>query len=384
MRAISTLIFLLFSNFTFAQWVFKSDGLPAYSAMEGIVIGNPMYLSSIHHGVFQSVNKGDTWETCNAGLPTTNIRTITKSGLMYACTGGKGLYYYDTRSKTWFPDNKGIENAWVYSHVSTSIGAYAGTDYGMFFQTAFLGSWVKIFDRYINSLLSEGEKVYAGTNTGLYSKVSSSVDWSKEPGIAQTVNVTSLYKFKNKLWAGTDTGLFVLNPSETNWHMVYPLTKPYDAITSLTGADKFLVVGTFYGLRISSDEGLTWSDFNQNLSSSSNGSLSVDELYFYAGTYKDLGFARRPLTELDLISSLPSASKQEDFKIINSGNKLLISLNNSEKGHISVWDLNNREVFRTALISGDSTVSLKELTAGIYILKIITEDKLYSKKIFIE
>ena len=221
---LTILIIIFFFNFLAkSQWIYKSNGLPNSSAMEGIVESENFYISTIHYGVYKSADKGENWTSFNVGLPTTNIRTLVKSNLLYACTGGKGVYFYNDIEKKWMPDNLGLDNAFIFSYLNTGTVSFAGSDQGIYLQNSPKTIWTKntkvletssIFCFYQNF-----DKVYAGSG-GIYSTIDNGKTWAMEVGIAPTIAVYSIINFKNILYAGTSNGLFYFDSLDNSWKTV--------------------------------------------------------------------------------------------------------------------------------------------------------------------
>jgi photosystem II stability/assembly factor-like uncharacterized protein len=135
----------------------------------------------------------------------------------------------------------------------------------------------------INSFGASTDRIFAGTDAGIYSSSNEGQTWQKTSVAARTISFAVL---GNTIYAGTQTtGLLASKDQGLNWTPVTGL--PSRNIRSLLAAHGRLYAGTDAdGVMVSNDQGMTWMPQNAGLPSLSQifAMAIVDETIF-AGLY---------------------------------------------------------------------------------------------------
>lgn len=138
---------------------------------------------------------------------------------------------------------------------------------------------LRVFD-----LLQVGERLYAGTNSGVFVSNNDGESWTALNEGLPDAEVSSLLASKGRIFAGTEgSGIFVSDDGGTSWHASGEgLTNP--RISALVGLNGRLYVGTKGGVFVSQDGGATWQAINEGLTDTAVNALLVLEDRLYVGT----------------------------------------------------------------------------------------------------
>lgn len=186
------------------SWVKSNSGLPA--SIYGFALAvNPaapstLYLGTGDVGVYKSTNSAGSWSAW--GLSSNFIWDFqfdqADPTLVYAATGGNGLQVSSTSAAGWQSANEGIFNTNVSSLVilpaeTTSI--YASVVGGGVFRTSDQGeSWEEVnnglTDLNVNWLFNQGNKLYAVTNSSLFTLDSGAGSWTAIAGPQVAANIS--------------------------------------------------------------------------------------------------------------------------------------------------------------------------------------------------
>jgi photosystem II stability/assembly factor-like uncharacterized protein len=208
---------------------------------------NVLFAATHEHGVYRSLNHGDTWRAANSGITNFSSRAVvvgpTAEYANYVYTGvwtKDGVFRSTNLGASWSLKSNGINGAHIYSMDIDPLlprSLYAATyNMGVMKTTDAANSWsnsgleqYEIATVRINPL--DSRLVFAGTTMdGLYASRDRGANWAHSQAGLQASNATSL----------------VVSPDNPN-----------DYYVSIDGA----------GVMRSQDQGMTWDDFSQNLGS---------------------------------------------------------------------------------------------------------------------
>jgi photosystem II stability/assembly factor-like uncharacterized protein len=281
-------------------------------------------------GVYFTSESGDPW--FSIGPEDLIFSVITSGNKIIAGSGiGKGIWLSTDRGKNW-DSASGILDQSIYTLCQKDNYLFAGTWGGGVFRSSDQGdTWNKVGldGEPVEAIFSTGDTVFAG---GADYRGVATVSYSTDNGdswvaryLPYPASRIRCFAYKNgRLFAGGDGGLYASDDSGNNWFLLYGVT--FDSLgnvidgkifRSLAVYDQYLIAGiSFNSIRISADNGLTWSDFNDGLYTDWTFlGLTVKDSYlwslrdFFGNAY------RRPLT--DLVTSLP-----DEALIVPSENKL--------------------------------------------------------------
>lgn len=93
-----------------------------------------IYAGSFGHGVFQTMDRGATWNRVGAGVTDPFILSlaITKNGIVYAGTFRGGVFRSRDEGNTWHSVNEGLKRLEVKALMVVGHELYAGTGDGVY------------------------------------------------------------------------------------------------------------------------------------------------------------------------------------------------------------------------------------------------------------
>ncbi|MEI8134067.1 MAG: T9SS type A sorting domain-containing protein [bacterium] len=284
-----------------ATWEIISNGLinhmitSIYSTNTRIFAGSSLAISMMEKG-------SNLWQTMSNGLPkevVTSFAGIWNTG--FAGTSGSYVFSTDDRGVHWDIRKDGISRANVTSMFAKGSvllagtdgrpknglgGIHRSTDNGLTWGQA--NSGMPIMS--ITSIVSDGTKIYAGGDSGVFSSVDDGKSWSRyttevpmvllsTPTAFFEVQKSAIYKFVpgsgwsiissetigntirsatangSYIFVGTDSGVLRSSNGGTQWSTVGSDTLHVQALWS---NDLLVAAGTTHGLYVSSDHGTTW------------------------------------------------------------------------------------------------------------------------------
>jgi photosystem II stability/assembly factor-like uncharacterized protein len=230
-------------------WVPINSGFPCDEIKSLAISGTNIYAGT-SCCVYRSTDLGENWTWSGNGIPDPNVNAITIHGsYIFAGTYGSGIYRSTNKGSNWYAVNIGLENLNIISLASNGIELVAITEDGLYRSNNNGESWIKIDNRYIRSLILNGDNIYAGSD-GLLRSTDNGTNWTKiTSGLSYFANTIWALALENsKLFAGTNDGIFMLTDDETAW----------TAVDSGLPSGKFIQALVVHGayLFASSDDGM--------------------------------------------------------------------------------------------------------------------------------
>ncbi len=221
--------------------------------------------------VYFSRDNGLTWENKSAGLPKKirlGLGAIATSGsLLGIPTKENGIYLFDFNKELWVnipTDKKIIENnPGTFTFFKGQI--YIGTQSGGVFSSANHGkSWanlkIGLANPTIRKLVTIDNKLYAGTDAGLYSFNEVHKKWVLEYGNS-TMQVNGITEFDESIYIGTNQGAFTTPKDRKVWKQI--LTNY--TLHNISSDDKTIYAMTYNVLLSSADKGKSWRNIQKGL-----------------------------------------------------------------------------------------------------------------------
>jgi photosystem II stability/assembly factor-like uncharacterized protein len=221
--------------------------------------------------VYFSVNNGLTWESKSEGLPDSiNIAlggiAVSDKSLGIA-TKEKGIFLFDFQKNLWInitTDKKIIESN-LGPLIFFKDQIYVGTQTSGVFSSAYLGeNWTKLNTGLANFTIRKfvhiDDKLYAGTNAGLYSFNEFGKKWELEYGNS-TMQVNGLTEFDGKIYIGTNQGAFTTPKDRKEWIQIMANR----TLHNISSDDNTIYAMTYNELLSSTDKGLTWKNIQNGL-----------------------------------------------------------------------------------------------------------------------
>jgi len=281
-----------------------TSGLPEQSAasVQALTIGENgvIYAGSFGHGVFQTVDRGATWNRVGAGVTDPFILSlaITKSGSVYAGTFRGGVFRSRDAGNTWQSVNEGLKRLEVKVLLVVDHELYAGTGDGVYRLRDTDDRWVPVTtgldDILVHSLArSTDGTLFAGTSgKGIFRLIPRSSGWVRvrhglkdhEGMIENFIRVLVIDQDQSILAGTFDGGVFRSVDGGLTWRSI-SRALPNDSIRGIVLSDHGLVVATGHGIFRTVDKGKQWIPLNKGLT---NLSIQVligwGERGLYAGT----------------------------------------------------------------------------------------------------
>ncbi len=231
-------------------------------------------ISLINHSdgiVYFSYDNGLTWENKSTGLP--SAANIGLGGIAVSenqlalLTKDSGLYFFNIREDRWFniPADKQLIESNPGALLFFKDHIYAGTQFGGVFYSKDKGkNWTKV-NTGLNNLtirkFAEIEnKIYAATNSGLYSYNDLLNKWALEYGNT-TLQVNGITTFDGSIYIATNQGAFASPIGEKGWKKIFS----NGALHNISSDDKALYAMAYNELFSSYDKGNTWQNIQSGL-----------------------------------------------------------------------------------------------------------------------
>ena len=231
-----------------------------------------VYQSELTDGiVYFSKNGGLTWEDKSNGLPdkvTLGIGGLAVSGnSLGIATKDDGIYLFNLQNQIWVQtptDEEIIKNnlgtlSFFKNHffVGTQLnGVYTTSNNGSNWNSLNTG----LNNLTIRRLVPIGNKLYAGTNTGLYSLDNKLKSWKLEYG-NNSLQVNGITEFNGNIYIGTNQGLFTNANNQRGWKK---MLDGY-SLHNVSSDDKYIYAMTYNELLSSKDNGDNWKSVQRGL-----------------------------------------------------------------------------------------------------------------------
>jgi len=268
-----------------------------------------------NEGIFTSSNSGDTWNKINQSYFASNLcMDISSTGKIYAGKSSGGLWWTANNGQSWnfnpisIAPHSGqwatviivkvnsLGHVYINNHVSLNGGqnfstfniggslilsrdyafnssnhVYAATQNGIFFSINNASSWTNINGNLpansATSLVFDNGNLIAGLNgNGVFKTSDNGTTWVELNNGLTDLNIIEVYKDEqNNYYAGTTLGkVFKSSDLGLSWNPIYN-SNPENQINSIYSDGSSIFLSTKYGVLNSVNNGLTWTEKNNNL-----------------------------------------------------------------------------------------------------------------------
>ncbi|MFH0733825.1 MAG: T9SS type A sorting domain-containing protein [bacterium] len=325
------IIYLLVeTNFLNAQWV-QTNG-PYGGPVNCIVVLKEDVFIGTNNGVYLSNNNCVDWVPVNDGFDTNSsfsIKAITAAGVNLFASTDDAVYHSNNNGISWEKVNQGLENKTVVTFAVYNEIIFAGTfDSGVYCTTNNGKNWTEINDglwvQDVRSLVFLGTKLFAGTTGGLWVSSNYGTSWSivasswllepsaffvngtdlffgtEHDGVFRSTDngesftqinngftsylykITSFAASGNNIFASFDLGgLYYSSNNGESWqkHLSYGGF----GVNALVVLGENIIVGSnYYGIIISTDNGMVWSQSANGLINTSITSIQTSNSNLFA------------------------------------------------------------------------------------------------------
>ncbi|MBX2924361.1 MAG: hypothetical protein KF746_19320 [Chitinophagaceae bacterium] len=221
--------------------------------------------------IYFSYDNGLTWENKSEGLPSTTsigLGGIAVSGNKLALISkDSGLYYFKPQEDKWvhIPTDKQLLESNVGALLFHNDCIYAGTQTdGVFYSKNNGQTWITLNTGLDNLTIRKfaviENKLYAATNSGLYSYNDLLSRWELEYGNG-TLQVNGITTFGGSIYIATSQGAFASLIGKKDWKKILS----NGALHNISSDDKALYAMVYNELFSSYDKGQTWQNIQSGL-----------------------------------------------------------------------------------------------------------------------
>lgn len=309
------------------NWVKSNTGLPGLfldQHVYDVFVNGSDVLIGTANGVYKSSNLGNTWTPSNIGInESVNINAVKfiKNGSIIFVGTQSDIYKSTDNGFTWIDMNNTI-GANVLSLVALNSNLYVAGNSGIYKSTNNGTSWSLIttnlpgiptkifesgsklycslnsstyvsinggttwsllFNKEFETFLDANNKVFTGSNGGVYSWNNGSSTLTNS-GLGGSSATNVIFQDGNTIYSGNNNGIYKTTDNGNTWQNL-GLNLPLNVIVNcITKIGNTLIIGTKgYGVYKSSDNGNTWTQSNSGLTLGGVFYSNINSLFQYNG-----------------------------------------------------------------------------------------------------
>jgi photosystem II stability/assembly factor-like uncharacterized protein len=383
-NTVRIIVFTLLASlpqFSSAEWTKLNTGL-ADTCILSMLADNGRLFAGSKSGIFLSSNNGTSWATIKGGLPVkAAINALTKNGsTLFAATDTAGIFSSQDSGKNWKAVNNGVpaidtNRRRFYPVVNFALlgtKLFAGGE-GIFFTDNNGANWTQLNAKALGYVISLTAGEYSLLTSvrryeirevdgydSVYRYDETGADWvqinSGLPNLTYlNLHVSTLGAIGTTIFAGTSVwgafgkGIFRSSNNGTTWIPANAGILDSASINSFFTHNSTIFIGTSLGVFISTNSGLSWTDFNSRKTFDAY-SFAVSGNYIFAGSPTS-GVWRRPLGEVRILSYNTLKNVQYSADVIHatisrSHQTMVINLTlrRQEKITVGIYDLLGAQV----------------------------------------
>ncbi|MBK8195867.1 MAG: hypothetical protein IPK76_22685 [Lewinellaceae bacterium] len=227
-KAVSTTEGIVYFSNDFGQsWSNQSNGIPGDVFLTDIsASGDLLGISTKQHGIYLYDFVSGEWTPIKRNKPISpDIDALLISeNKIYAGTQGEGVFVSEDRGESWESINAGLENLTIRRLTVLDNRLYAGTNGGLFSFADEQNRWVRAYGNdnlQVNGIALLDNEIYIGTNKGAYKATLNQHNWrlilpdrslhniSTADGIVYAMVYSELFASKDKgeNWYGDQSGM---------------------------------------------------------------------------------------------------------------------------------------------------------------------------------
>lgn len=353
-----------------ASWI--RSGL-ANKVVGGLGVSGSSLVAASGGDAYLSRDNGATWTTLTGSLPSAGFRTLVSTGsTLYAATSTGGVFRSTNGGVDWtqlssgLPKSSESEYRRVEALASVGNSIIAGTARGVF-RSADGSNWTESsaglpkdsngFYPEVNAFISAGNFLLAATGgQGIYRSADGGVNWTESSSGLHSKFIESLTSSGNTVFAGGAGGVSRSSDAGQNWSPIG--LNELLSVFALTVTDKGVFAGTTEGAFVLAEASLAWRESNAGLAYKLINAAAVDGESLVVGTYKGGVFRSTDGTAWSPSSSgLPPASDVRAF--VKSGNSLFLGTTGG-----GVFSSSDQGRTWTARVNGLGNLNVNALTSG--------------------
>ncbi|MGD0710914.1 MAG: T9SS type A sorting domain-containing protein [Bacteroidales bacterium] len=373
--------FICMTSFANAQW--QITGLDSNHVMCLAINGNNIFAGTYEDGMYLSTNNGSSWSAINNGLTDSVILSLViKGDSIFAGTGG-GVFLSTNTGGNWTKMNNGLTDTIIDALAIKGDSIFAGTySEGVFMSSNGGAHWNAANtglpdSSHITSLFVSDSSIFAGTQKGIYITTNNGTNWdSSNTGIPTNGFAISFAKNGNDIFAGIpNRGIYLSSNAGSSWTAVNTGIYYLDlGIYTLITKGDTIFTGTNdngSGVYFSSNNGNNWQAEGYGFSVWLNiYSLIIKGNYLFAGT--EGGIWILPLSEVGIKELNNNESNIEVYPNPAIDN---ITIESPQKSTIEILNIQGQTILQQTLSQGKTIIDISTLAKGVYILRLLSNDK---------
>ncbi|MBK7981798.1 MAG: T9SS type A sorting domain-containing protein [Ignavibacteriae bacterium] len=296
------------------DWQSSNYGLNAIIIESFNVTQNILWAYSYNHGIFTSIDRGETWNKYDHSITDQWIYALITNGTDVLIGTENGIYLSEDEGNEWQYVNEFKANSFIVVEDKIFAGGWEGclfsTDNGLTWKTDYYN-----FTYGIHTMASIGSTIFMASYTaGIYVINDGSLTIRNKGLNENSRSVIKLLTVDSTIYNITYGGAFVSTDMGLNWEKT-DLDFFGGAINTITNYNTYYFLGSPTGIFKSSDKGINWDYIEDSEEIGNVTSILVNSEKLYAASEGKLWY----VTLSDLISSV----HQEH----NLGNRFNLSQN---------------------------------------------------------
>jgi len=329
-------------------------------------------------GLFSSADRGNNWQysTVNNWLHPGFFSSTAHNGNDFYTCGVNGIWKSNNDGVSWTRVDSGLI-AFVKCMAFMGSTFFIGTfNQGVFVSTDNGYSWIErnngITEYHIPAFAAFGNAVLAGSQgDGIFRSTDNGLTWTPANTGLSNLTINCMLVDSEIVYAGTLDKLYVSGDHGFSW---METNLPGTGVTHMVKKNGVLFAKSPGHFFISTNNGFSWTDIFAGLPFASDAGIAVTATDIYVATFLD-GVWRRALTDVISVEELTN-----QFSISFGPNPAIDILNISntqfDNLEIHVHDMYGRKVI-SETVSKESSLDIHSLSAGIYSINVVSENKLF-------
>jgi photosystem II stability/assembly factor-like uncharacterized protein len=194
------------------------------------------------------------WVQCD-GLYGGMIQSLTANeNFVFTHVYRQGCYRSSNNGANW--SYIGLLDKYVMTIETNGNTIYAGTSVGLYMSTNNGTNWFQtsLNNKYVHCILLNGNNIYIGIYGGIYLSTNGGNNWSLY-GL-NSEEIMTLHVVNNYLFAGSGHGIFITSNNGLNWSQT--LNNPTRSIYSITSLGNTVIAAGVWGIYRSTNFGSNW------------------------------------------------------------------------------------------------------------------------------
>jgi hypothetical protein len=387
-------VLLMFNLNAQVDWIKLNEQWTNCYTMALQVSGPKIYMGTQSCGVIVSSDSGKTFPTT---IPISTIPWGTNTGIfrngntiIVGVHNTNGIYRSTDNGVSWEKISGTTEPQGADDIIVDGTTIYAADQWGIFKMPLNGTAWTKIGSQNVNKALAvKGNKIVTGIfKCGVSVSDDGGNNWSQTYNLFTNcqVLIKCMAISGSNVLAGTDQGLYLSSDNCATWTKITSGLNNVNEIWEFLECNDKLYMASSYGVKVSSDNGLNWSNVGTIYLQAF--CLAYESPYLFAGcpsyVYRMKIGSTSGIDEIEekpVFSIFPNPSNQSTV--------ISYQLTDKCKVIIKLYDLTGRkvaEMLNETVEKGEHTVNFysNNLSEGIYYVKLQNDFQSKSQKLIVK